>query len=115
MTPEKAPDSHWTDTGAPHALLDLVTYQPGAVVSRTLVQKGAGTATVFAFDAGAGLSEHTSPYDALVHVLEGTAEVTLGGTLQRVEGGQVLLMPAGVPHALRAPNRFKMLLFLVRE
>ncbi len=95
-------------------LAGLVAVQPGSVVSRTLVKKDKGTVTLFAFDAGQGLSEHTAPFDALVHVLEGEAEVVLGGKAHRVGAGQALLMPAGVPHALMAVRPFKMLLTMVR-
>lgn len=94
---------------------EIVQYQPGAVVSRALVKKGAGTVTVFAFDAGEALSEHTAPYEALVLVVDGHAEVTIGGVPHRVGGGQLLVLPAGEPHALRAVEAFKMLLIMIRE
>jgi quercetin dioxygenase-like cupin family protein len=96
-------------------LRDIVQYQPGAVVSRTLVKKGAGTVTAFAFDAGEALSEHTAPFDALVLVADGEAEVTVGGVAHRVGAGQLLELPAGIPHALRAVAPFKMLLVMIRE
>lgn len=95
-------------------LADLVAFQPGSVVSRTLVKKDKGTVTLFAFDAGQGLSEHTAPFDALVHVLEGEAEVVLGGKAHRMAAGEALLMPANVSHALMAIRPFKMLLTMVR-
>lgn len=95
-------------------LARLVEYQERAVVSRTLIKREMGTVTLFAFDAGQVLSEHTAPFDALVHVLEGEAEVILGGTPHRLGEGQVVLMPAHVPHAVKAPQRFKMLLVMVR-
>lgn len=95
-------------------LAGLVEYQEGAVVSRTLVKRETGTVTLFAFDAGQALSEHTAPFDALVHVLEGEAEVILGGTPHRLDAGQAILMPAHLPHAVRAPHRLKMLLVMVR-
>ena len=98
----------------PRAAADLVAYQPGAVVSRTLVKKPAGTVTLFAFDAGQGLSEHTAPFAALVHVLDGRASITVGGTPHEVPAGQVLLLPANVPHAVAAKERFKMLLIMIR-
>jgi quercetin dioxygenase-like cupin family protein len=94
--------------------IDLAAYQPGAVVSRTLLKRAGGTITLFAFDAGQGLSEHTAPFDALVQVLDGEAEVTIAGTPLRVSAGQMVLMPANQPHALSAPVRFKMLLTMVR-
>jgi len=94
---------------------DLVAYQDGAVVSRELVRKGTGTVTAFAFDEGQGLSEHTTPFDALAHVLEGEAEIVIAGTPHRVSGGAVILMPGGQPHALRAVRRFKMILTMIRS
>ena len=95
-------------------LAGLVSYQGGAVVSRTLVKKEQGTVTLFAFDAGEGLSEHTAPYDALVHVLEGQADITISGKRIRAHAGQLVIMPAHEPHALQAPERFKMMLVMVR-
>lgn len=93
----------------------LVQYGEGAVVSRTLIQAEVGTVTVFAFDEGQGLSEHSTPYDALVQILEGRAEITIGGESVSVSGGESLLMPADIPHALYAPERYKMLLTMIRE
>ena len=98
----------------PATAAELVAFQPGAVVSREVMRSAKGTVTAFAFDEGQGLSEHTTPYDALAHVLEGEAEITIGGTPHRVSGGQVVLMPGGVPHALRAAARFKMILTMIR-
>jgi quercetin dioxygenase-like cupin family protein len=95
-------------------LAGLVSYQDGAVVSRTLVKKEQGTVTLFAFDASEGLSEHTAPYDALVQVLEGQADITIGGKQIRAKAGQLVIMPAHEPHALHAPERFKMMLVMVR-
>lgn len=92
----------------------LVQYQQGSVVSRTIVDKPVGTVTVFAFDEGEGLSEHTAPYDALVVVLDGEAEVSIAGQPHRVRRGELIIMPAGEPHALRATNRFKMMLVMIR-
>jgi len=92
----------------------LVAYQVGAVVSRTLVKRPAGTLTLFAFAEGEGLSEHTAPFDALVSVLDGEAEVTVGGESHRVESGRMILLPAGIPHALRAVRPFRMLLAMIR-
>jgi quercetin dioxygenase-like cupin family protein len=97
------------------ALADLVAYQPGAVVSRTLVKKSAGTVTLFAFDVGQGLSEHTAPFDAIAEILDGEAELTIGGKKVAARAGQAVLMPANVPHALSATTPFKMLLVMVRE
>lgn len=96
-------------------LVEHVAYAEGAVVSKTLVDKKAGTLTLFAFDQGQGLSEHTAPFDAVVQVLDGEAEVTVGGTPRRVGPGRLVIMPAHVPHALRAVTRFKMLLIMIRS
>lgn len=93
---------------------ELVGYQAGAVVSRTLVKRPVGTVTLFAFDEGQGLSEHTAPFDALVHVLDGEVELTIGGKKVRAATGQMVLMPANVPHALQAVRQFKMLLTMIR-
>lgn len=95
--------------------LQLAGYQDGSVVSRTLLKRSGGTITLFAFDAGQGLSEHTAPFDAIAHVLEGEAEVTIAGTAVRVAAGEVVLMPANQPHALNARTRFKMLLTMIRS
>src|SRR5678815_4347082 len=95
--------------------LELVAYQAGAVVSREIVRKKTGSVTAFAFDQGEGLSEHTAPFDALVHVVDGVAEITVGGEPHRVSQGELILMPANVPHALKAVERFKMLLVMIRE
>ena len=96
-------------------LVDLIEYQEGSVVSRTLVDKPAGTVTLFAFDAGQGLSEHTAPFDALVYNLEGEVEITISGKAVLVKKGELLIMPANKPHALKATKRFKMLLTMVRQ
>lgn len=96
------------------ALAELVQYQPGAVVSRTIVKKTAGTVTAFAFDQGEGLSEHTAPFDALVILIEGEAEIAIAGVPHRVAAGQLLRLPAGRPHALKAVAKFKMLLVMVK-
>jgi quercetin dioxygenase-like cupin family protein len=93
---------------------DLVALQPGAVVSRTLVKAAGGTVTAFAFDTGEALSEHSAPFDALVFGVEGTAEVTISGAPHRVSAGDLLRLPANVPHALRATAPFKMILVMVK-
>ena len=100
--------------GRPLALAGLVEYQAGSVVSRTLIDKQVGTVTLFAFDKGEGLSEHTAPYDALVCVFDGEAEITITGTPHQVSAGEMIIMPAGKPHALRAVSRFKMMLVMIR-
>jgi quercetin dioxygenase-like cupin family protein len=93
----------------------LVNYQAGAVVSREILRKPSGNVTLFAFDEGQGLSEHTAPFDALAQVLEGDAEITIAGQPHRVRGGESILMPAGQPHALKALAPFKMLLIMLRS
>ena len=98
----------------PIKLAGLAEYQADAIVSRTLVDRRTGTVTFFAFERGQGLSEHTAPFDALAHVLEGEAEVTVSGKAHRVHAGEMIIMPAGEPHALRARKRFKMLLIMIR-
>jgi quercetin dioxygenase-like cupin family protein len=92
----------------------LVDYGPGAVVSRTLLKNSAGTLTLFAFDEGQGLSEHSAPFDAVVQVLEGETRLTIGGQPMPARSGQTVLMPANVPHAVHATTRFKMLLTMIR-
>jgi quercetin dioxygenase-like cupin family protein len=93
----------------------LAGYQDGAVVSRTLLKRGGGTVTLFAFDEGQSLSEHTAPFDAIVHVLEGEALITIAGVALTVTAGEMILMPANQPHAVHAPSRFKMLLTMIRS
>ncbi len=95
-------------------LADLIAYQEGSVVSRTIIDKEAGTVTLFAFDEGQGLSEHTAPFDALVQVLEGEANVTVSGKTIAVKQGEMTIMPANKPHALLAATRFKMLLTMIK-
>jgi quercetin dioxygenase-like cupin family protein len=92
----------------------LVDYQSGSIVSREILKGAKGRVTLFAFDRGEGLSEHTSPFDALVQVLEGEAEITISGKPHRVTGGELILMPAQQPHALKAVRRFKMILTMIR-
>ena len=99
----------------PKDLATLVDYAPEAVVSRTLAQNESSTITLFAFDAGQGLSEHTAPFDAFVQIIDGTAEVTIAGRALPLSVGQIVLMPANVPHAVRATERFKMLLIMLRS
>lgn len=96
-------------------LESLIDYQPGSVVSRTIIKKETGTVTLFAFDADEGLSEHTAPFDALVYLLDGEAEVTISGTLHRVRQGEMIVLPANQPHALKAPKPFKMLLVMIKS
>lgn len=96
-------------------LVNDVSYAAGAVVSKTLLKKQSGTVTLFAFDAGQGLSEHMAPFDAMVQVLDGKAVITLGGKPHRVASGETIIMPANVSHALQAEERFKMLLIMIRS
>ena len=96
-------------------LVDLVNYQEGSVVSRTIIDKDTGTLTLFAFDEGQGLSEHTTPFDALVHVIDGEAEVTISGKSLKLIEGEMVIMPANQPHALRAIKKFKMMLVMIKS
>jgi quercetin dioxygenase-like cupin family protein len=95
-------------------LVDLVDYRAGSVVSREILKAKTGAVTLFAFDEGQGLSEHTAPFDALVQVLDGEAEVTVSGKPHRVRSGEVIVMPANEPHALKPAGRFKMMLVMIR-
>ena len=99
----------------PIALERELAYQPGAIVSRTIAKTKGGSVTLFAFDAGQELSEHTAPFDAFVQVLDGSVELTIGGVKVVTRAGETTRMPAGVPHAVRAPEPFKMILTMVRE
>ena len=99
----------------PVKLIDLIDYQDGSVVSRTLIDRKAGTVTLFAFDEGQGLSEHTAPYNALVHLIDGEAEVTISGNVHQMEEGEMIIMPAKKPHALKAVKKFKMLLTMIHS
>lgn len=94
---------------------ELISYQTGSVVSRTLINKKAGTVTLFSFDEGQSLSEHTAPYDALVHVLDGEAEIIIGGEPHQLMNGDVIIMPGGTPHAVKANKRFKMMLIMIKQ
>jgi quercetin dioxygenase-like cupin family protein len=96
-------------------LKDLVNYQEGAVVSRPLVQRTTGTVTLFAFDYDQGLSEHTAPFDALAHLLEGEAEIVVSGEPLLTKAGEAVLMPAHQPHSLKAVTKFKMMLTMIRS
>jgi quercetin dioxygenase-like cupin family protein len=96
-------------------LNESVSYADGAVVSKTLMNKKTGTLTLFAFDEGQSLSEHTSPYDATVFVVDGEATLTIGGEDRKVKAGELCIMPANIPHDVKAETRFKMLLIMIRE
>lgn len=95
-------------------LSELVSYQDGSVVSKTLIDKKIGTLTMFSFGVGQGLSEHTAPFDAVVQVVDGEAEVVINGEPQTVSAGQMIIMPANIPHELKALKPFKMLLTMIR-
>ena len=95
-------------------IVDLVQYQEGSIVSRTIIDRKTGTVTMFAFDEGRGLSEHTTPFDALVHLLDGEAEIIISGKTFLLREGEIITMPANEPHAVRAVKRFKMILTMIR-
>ena len=99
---------------AVYRLEEMIDYQKDSVVSRTIIDREAGTVTLFAFDEGQGLSEHTAPYDAMVYVIDGEVEITISGKPYRLKEGDMIVMPANEPHALKALSRFKMLLVMVR-
>jgi quercetin dioxygenase-like cupin family protein len=95
-------------------LVELIEYAKDSIVSKTILDKSSGTITLFAFDAGQKLSEHTSPYDAVVQVLDGKAQITIAGTVKQVSAGEIIIMPAGIPHSVLAEEKFKMLLTMIR-
>jgi quercetin dioxygenase-like cupin family protein len=101
-------------TGKAQQMHELINYSDDSIVSKTLLDKSAGTITLFAFDKGQKLSEHTTPYDAVVQILDGKARITIGGEQNEVSHGQIIIMPADVPHAVDAGERFKMLLTMIR-
>jgi quercetin dioxygenase-like cupin family protein len=114
MSAEQAASGREMPAAEAVILADLVKYQAGSVVSRTIVKRPVGTVTLFAFDEGEGLSEHTAAFDALAHVLEGEAEIIISGKPMRTKAGEAVLMPANQPHALKAITRFKMALTMIR-
>lgn len=101
--------------GAAFHLENFIDYAKGSVVSKTLLKKEIGNLTLFSFDAGQGLSEHSAPFDAVVQILDGSAKITIGGATQTVKAGEMLVMPADIPHALKAEEPFKMLLTMIRS
>jgi quercetin dioxygenase-like cupin family protein len=114
--PQDTPSKPKGLSGAQAArVAELVSYQGDTIVSREIVKKPTGTVTVFAFGEGQGLSEHTAPFDALVQVLEGEVEIMISGKPYRLQGGELILMPANQPHALKAIKRFKMILTMIRS
>ncbi|MBU1937903.1 cupin domain-containing protein [bacterium] len=96
-------------------LVDLVDYQENSVVSREIIKKETGRVSVFAFDKNEGLSEHTAPFDAMVYLLDGEAEITISGKPHHLRKGEMIIMPANEPHALKAVQKFKMLLTMIRS
>ncbi len=96
-------------------LINLVEYQEGSVISREIVRKNTGTVTLFAFDEGQGLSEHTAPFDALVYILDGEAEIIISQNPFHLKAGEMIIMPASQPHSLKATKKFKMLLIMIRS
>ena len=102
-------------TGQVLRLPDLISYQSGSVVSRTIITKKTGTVTLFAFDRAQGLSEHTAPFDALVYILDGEAKVSISGKPFHLKEGEMIIMPANQPHALKAIKKFKMFLVMIRS
>ena len=106
-----------TDISTPKVeyLKDLVNYQDGSVVSREIIRKSTGTVTLFAFDAGQGLSEHTAPFDAMVQILDGEAEITISGQIYHLSEGQMIILPVNEVQALKAISKFKMLLVMIRS
>jgi quercetin dioxygenase-like cupin family protein len=114
MSPDEPTKSREIPAAESVPLTDLVNYQAGAVVSRTIMKRPMGTVTLFAFDEGEGLSEHTAAFDALAHVLEGVAEIVISGQPVRTKAGEAVLMPAHQPHALKAITKFKMVLTMIR-
>ncbi len=115
MTTEKKPGAAEAHPSQVFHLRDSVSYQEGSIVSREIVGKKTGTVTVFAFDKGQGLSEHTAPFDALVYILDGEAEILISGKTYNPKEGEMIIMPANEPHALKAIKRFKMLLIMIRS
>ena len=104
-----------TPKGKSLSLAGLLDYQGGAIVSKTILNQKAGTVTLFAFDEGQSLSEHTAPFDALVQILDGEAEVAIAGKPHQLKAGEMIIMPAGEPHALKATKKFKMLLVMIKS
>jgi len=115
MTQEQAkPSVLAACVGRPEDLSALVEYASDSIVSKTILDKPVGTITLFAFDAGQKLSEHTAPYDAVVQVIDGTGQLTIGGEAVTVPAGRIIIMPANVPHSVTAGQQFKMLLTMIR-
>lgn len=107
--------SNQTEAGNKFKAAEAISYAQGSVVSKTIIKKSTGTVTLFSFDAGEGLSEHSSPHEALVQVLEGSVEITIGGEPVTITAGESIILPANIPHALKAVERFKMLLTMIKS
>jgi quercetin dioxygenase-like cupin family protein len=103
------------DLQFPNELEKLIDYQTGSVVSKTIIKKPTGTVTLFAFDKGEGLSEHTTPFDALVYLVDGEAEVIISGKVNVIKKGEMIIMPANQTHALKAQEKFKMMLVMIKS
>jgi quercetin dioxygenase-like cupin family protein len=115
MEKSKKPSVSETLAAQTLRLVELVDYQSGSIVSRTLLDKPTGTVTLFAFDEGQRLSEHTAPFDAMVQVIDGEAEILISGKPHRLTAGEIIIMPAHDPHAVNAPKKFKMLLAMIKS
>ncbi len=103
------------ENGKPFSAIDSIAYASGSVVSKTILKKPAGNVTLFSFEAGEGLSEHSSPHEALVQILDGSAEISIAGEVQEVHAGQCIVLPANIPHALKAVQQFKMMLVMIKS
>jgi quercetin dioxygenase-like cupin family protein len=114
MDAERKPNDTAECVGKAVKTAAMVDYSRGAVVSKTLVDKKVGTLTLFAFDAGQGLSEHQAPYDAIVQIIDGTAKLTIGGQVVTAKAGEMVIMPANIPHSVHAEEKFKMMLVMIR-
>jgi quercetin dioxygenase-like cupin family protein len=115
MNAPNNPSEHQNLTESPALLTDLIQYQQGSVVSRTLIDKKTGTITLFAFDTNQGLSEHTAPFDAMVSIIDGKMEITIGGKANTLSHGEIIIMPANIPHGLIALEKCKMMLVMIRS
>ncbi len=115
MTDEKKKSLLEICVGKGQSTVELVQYAQDSIVSKTILDKPVGTITLFAFDKGQRLSEHTAPYDAVVQVIDGTGEITIGGDEIKLAAGQIVIMPANVPHSVTAKEKFKMLLVMIRQ
>ncbi|MBD3418999.1 MAG: cupin domain-containing protein [Chitinivibrionales bacterium] len=103
------------NSGKPYSVQESIDYAEGSVISKTLLKKKTGSITLFSFDTGQGLSEHTSPFEAVVQVTEGTAQISINREAQTVSAGEMIILPANIPHALHAEERFKMMLIMIRS